>query len=134
MANDINKWIGIGRLTKDAELKYTQSGKSVMKCDIAVGGFKDAAGNQKTSFFRVVSWGKLGESISKYLLKGNQIAVEGHLEQNVYENKEGKKVYEIQIIADKIEMLGGKKQGEAGQQEGESIPDNPDEMFIDPNF
>lgn len=128
MSWDINKVIEVGRLTKDAELKYTPSGTAVMVFFIAIGGKTVQGQPQKVSFFKVVAWGKLAENLSQYLKKGNQIIVEGHLEQNVFttKNEPDKKHYETQIVADKIQMIGGKR-----EQQADNPPDMHDDSFMD---
>ena len=83
MSEDINKWIGVGRLTRDAELSYTNSGTALCKFSIAVNRRKKQ-GDQwvdEASFFDIILWGKRGESLNQYLTRGTQLAVEGSLHQ-----------------------------------------------------
>lgn len=133
MSFDINRFTAIGRMTKDAELKYTASGTAIMKCYIAVGG-RPVDGQSKTSFFKVIAWGKIGESIAQYLKKGIQIAIDGHLEQNVFTpTGDTKKVTETQIIADKIQILTPKKQT-TGEPEFSEADDNEKSNYDNENF
>lgn len=117
MAWDINRVILIGRLVKDIELKHLQDGTAVTKISIAVGGKK----KEETSFFDLNVWGKAAESCATYLSKGDQIAVDGRLEQKSYTNKEGEKRSIVQITAERIEFLQtkGKK-----SESAPSVPDN----------
>lgn len=126
MSWDINRWVGIGRLTKDAELSYTVTGKSVLKLIIAVGGRADKDGKSNASFFKVISWGDIGPKIAQYLVKGSLVAIDGHLEQNSFVPKGGdKKVFEVQIVADKVQMLNTKPKEKISNGEDEFY--NPEE-------
>src|SRR5574344_534785 len=115
---DINKTILIGRLTRDAEIKYTTSGTAIATCSIAVNASrKDQSGNwvDEANFFDVTLFGKAAENLKAYLLKGKQIAVTGHLKQDRWE-KEGQKFSKVYIVADAVELLGDKKSGEPAPQ------------------
>lgn len=111
---DINKTILIGRLTRDAEIKYTTSGTAIATCSIAVNASrKDQSGNwvDEVNFFDVTLFGKAAENLKAYLLKGKQIAVEGHLKQDRWE-KDGQKYSKVVIIADSVQLLGGNENGQ----------------------
>jgi single-strand DNA-binding protein len=114
----MNKIFEIGRLTRDPEVRYTQSGKSVCTFSIAV---DDGYGeNKKAYFFPVVVWNKAAEACGNSLHKGSKVAVTGKLTSRQYDNKEGKKVTVFEIVADAfdgVEFLDGKKQG--GSQSNE---------------
>ena len=108
----MNKFIGIGRITKDIELAYTQDGKAVAKYTLAINGYNDT-----TDFLNCVTWNKQAENLAKYCGKGSQIAVEGRVSVRNYENKEGKKVYVTEIVTSNIVFLDNKKDGQAQQEE-----------------
>ena len=108
----MNKFIGIGRITKDIELAYTQDGKAVAKYTLAINGYNDT-----TDFLNCVTWNKQAENLKKYCGKGSQIAVEGRVSVRNYENKEGKKVYVTEIVTNNIMFLDSKKNGQAPQEE-----------------
>ena len=114
----LNKMVTIGRLTRDPEVRYTQSGKAVCTFNIAV---DDGYGeNKKAYFFPVVAWNKSAEACGKAPYKGSKVAVTGKLTTRQYENNEGKKVTVFEIVADAfggVEFLDGKKQG--GSQSNE---------------
>jgi single-strand DNA-binding protein len=114
----MNKVFEIGRLTRDPEVRMTQSGKSVCTFTIAV---DDGYGeNKKAYFFPVVVWNKAAEACGNSLHKGSKVAVTGKLTSRQYENNEGKKVTVFEIVADAfdgVEFLDGKKQG--GSQSNE---------------
>jgi single-strand DNA-binding protein len=112
----MNKVFEIGRLTRDPELRYTNSGKAVCTFSIAV---DDGYGeNKKAYFFPVVVWNKAAEACGNSLHKGSKVAITGKLTSRQYDNNEGKKVTVYEIVAvDGVEFLDGKKQG--GSQSNE---------------
>ncbi|CAG9702627.1 Single-stranded DNA-binding protein [Clostridium neonatale] len=113
----MNKWVGIGRLVKDAELKFTPGkGTPVGTFTLAI---DDGYGeNKKTDFIPIVLWGKSAESLSSYLIKGTLIAVSGRISTRSYDAKDGTKRYVTEIVADNfggVKLLGGKKQDNFNQ-------------------
>lgn len=110
MANsDINSVVIVGRLTRDAELRYLNSGTAVASISIAVNRSKKD-GDQwisEVNFFDVSYFGKGAEGIKPYLTKGTQIAVQGSLRQDRWE-KDGQKFSRVNILADSIELLGSR--------------------------
>ena len=124
MSKDINRVNIIGRLTRDSELSYTNTGFAITKLGIAVNRTKKE-GDQwvdRGNFFDVVLWGKRGESLNQYLLKGQQVAIEGELQQDRWE-KDGNKRSRVLIECTNIQLLGGKKDGGNNQssQSGQSV-------------
>ena len=119
----INKVILTGNLTKNPEVKYTQSGKAVAMFSIAVNdGFGD---NQKTYYPNIVVWGKTAETVGNNLAKGSKVGVVGKLTTRSYDNSAGQKVYVTEVVADMyggIEFLGSKKQSQSNPIEDEEIP------------
>lgn len=110
---DVNHVILIGRLTRDAELKYTSGGMAVCKFAIAVNK-RRKQGEQwvdEANFFDIVLWGRSGENLNQYLVKGKQVAVEGELHQNRWE-QDGQARSKIEIMANSVQLLGG------GQDQG----------------
>ena len=102
----LNRIILIGRLTKDPELRYTNSGKSVCSFTLAVdSGFSD---NKRTDFINIVVWSKQGENCSQYLAKGKIAAVEGRLQIRNYDGKDGNKRYVTEVVADNVRFLSPK--------------------------
>lgn len=116
---DVNHVILIGRLTRDAELKYTSGGMAVCKFAIAVNK-RRKQGEQwvdEANFFDIVLWGRSGESINQYLVKGKQVAVEGELHQNRWE-QDGQSRSKIEIMANNVQLLGGQAGGQGGTSGG----------------
>jgi len=104
---DINKVILFGRLTRDAELKYTTSGQAVCKFSIAVNRNRKNGDRweNEASFFDVASWGKQGEALSQYLVKGKAVGIEGELRQERWTDQ-GQHRSKIEIVANNIQLLG----------------------------
>ena len=121
----MNKIFEIGRLTRDPEIRYTQSGKAVCTFSIAV---DDGYGeNKKAYFFPVVVWNKAAEACGNSLHKGSKVAVTGKLTSRQYDNSEGKKVTVFEIVADAfdgVEFLDKKQGGSQSNEidETEQIP------------
>lgn len=108
----MNRIILSGNLTRDPEVKYTQSGKTLCRCGIAVNRTKDAV-----DFFNLLAWDKTAEFIGKYLKKGSRIFVEGRLQTNSYE-KDGVKHTAVDVVVDNAEFGDSKRQ----DQDAESTP------------
>lgn len=107
MATDMNRWMGIGRLTRDAETKFTQSGTSVTTFSIANGYsyLSDGEKKEQTSFFNCIAWGKTGEAIAEYVKKGHRIGIEGRLKQDTWEDSDGKKRSDVKINVERFYFL-----------------------------
>lgn len=110
----MNKVILIGRLTRDPELRYTQSNTAVCTFTLAVDKKlsrekreeAEAAGRPTADFPRIIVWGKMGENASRYLGKGSQCAIEGRIQTGSYQDREsGKTIYTTDIIAENVEFL-----------------------------
>lgn len=113
MASDINDLTIVGRLTKDGELTYTNSGVAVLKLSIANNWSKKVgdAWEDQTNFFDVTLLGRRAEALTQYLLKGVQIAVSGELRQDRWkDNNSGDNRSRVSIKANNIQLLGSKQQ------------------------
>ena len=111
----VNKWIGIGNLGADVELKYIPSGKAVCNLSIACSEtWKDKNGQkqERVEWVKVQVWGDQAENCSKYLSKGRSIYVEGRLQTRSYD-KDGIKRYATEVVADRVVFLGGGQGGGA---------------------
>ncbi|MES2672489.1 MAG: single-stranded DNA-binding protein [Pseudomonadota bacterium] len=122
MARGVNKVILVGNLGNDPETKYTQGGMAVTKVSLATTSVrKDKEGNtqERTEWHRVTFFGKLGEIAGEYLRKGSQVYVEGSLRYDKYTGQDGVEKYFTDIIADEMQMLGGRSEGGAagGEQQ-----------------
>lgn len=111
----MNKFIGIGRLTKDAELRFSQTGTAIANSSIAIeDGFGD---KKKTFFFNLVVIGKFAETFAEWTFKGQRIAIEGKLQQRDYE-KDGRKLYITEIVTQNVEFLERKRTPEFDSPKG----------------
>lgn len=109
----MNRVMMIGRLTKDPKTTITQSGVVVSQFDIAVSRrFANADGERETDFFRVVAWRQTAELCEKYLSKGKRVGVIGALQTRSWEADDGSKRVATEIIADEVEFLTPKSEGE----------------------
>lgn len=101
----MNKWCGVGRLTKDVELKTTSNQTSYCNFTIAVDRrFKDANGERQTDFINCVAWRQTAEFIGKYFHKGNRIGVCGSIQTRSYE-KDGQKVFVTEVMVEEAEFV-----------------------------
>jgi single-strand DNA-binding protein len=109
----------MGRLTKDPEIRYTNSAKTVGSFSIAVDRRFKSEGQPDADFFTCVTFGKQAEFVEKYLKKGTKILLGGQLQNNNYE-KDGVKHYSIQILVDEIEFAESKKSQQTETASGSS--------------
>lgn len=115
----------VGRLTKDPEIKYTQSGVAVCIFTLAVNRpFKNANGENEADFIMVQVWRKAAENAANYLKKGSQAAVNGRINTRHYENDKGDRVYVTEVVADFVQFLDPKPQGQ-GNQHGQQNYQQP---------
>ncbi|MBZ2142925.1 single-stranded DNA-binding protein [Streptococcus gordonii] len=109
----LNKTLLIGRLVKDPELKKTPSGKDVASATIAVQrNFKNAQGEKEADYFNLILWNQQAVNFSNWLKKGQLVNVNGHLQNNNYENSEGQKVYQTNLIVEDFYPLEKTNQGQ----------------------
>lgn len=109
---DINHVVLVGRLTRDAELKYTNSGMAISKFSVAVNRSRKQ-GDQwvdEVSFFDITLWGKPAEAINQYLVKGKQVAIDGELRQSRWE-QDGQTRSKVEVHANNVQLLGGTGSG-----------------------
>jgi len=125
MATDINHVVIVGRLTRDAELKFTNNGTPVCKFSIANNQRrkKEDQWVDEAHFFEVALWGKQAESINQYLKKGKQIGVEGQLRQDRWEQN-GQARSRVEINASNVQLLGGAPRSGSGEKT--EMPDSPE--------
>lgn len=106
----MNHFVGIGRLTRDPNVKYTQSGKAYASFTLAIDRRRSTDGNQQADFISCVAWEKTAEVISQYVSKGQKIAVEGRIQTRSYD-KDGRKVYVTEVIVQSMEFCDSKGSG-----------------------
>ena len=123
-STNINRVVITGNLTRDPELRSTNSGTAVCSLRIASNTRrKDASGNwvDKPNYFDVTVWGAQGENASKYLSKGRPVAIDGRLEWREFTDREGNQRQAVEIIADSVQFLGS-PQGGGGENGGRFTP------------
>lgn len=107
----INRVVLVGRLTKDVDLKYTQSGVAVATFTLAVNRpFTNAQGEKEADFINIVVWKKQAENAANYLKKGSMAGVDGRVQTRSYEGQDGKRVYVTEIVADSVQFLEPKQE------------------------
>jgi single-strand DNA-binding protein len=119
----MNKVFLSGNLTRDPEVRYTQSGMAYAKMGIAVARpytSKNSEGQTTTDFFNLTSWGKQAEFCGRYLKKGGRVLVEGRIQNDNYEDKNGVKHYGVSIMVDNIEFADSKRRAGDNTSSGEN--------------
>jgi len=134
----MNKVIILGNLTRDPELKEFDGGNSLAKFGLAVNRTwknKDGETQEKTTFVDVNVWGAAAGNCAKYLEKGRKVLVEGRLEMETWESKEGEKRSKHSINAENVQFLGGKNEdgGTPSEKSGKSKPKKK-EPVVDDDF
>ena len=129
MANDINSVVLVGRLTRDAELRYANSGTAICVFSIASNYSRKQGDSwsEEVSYFDAVLMGRSAESVHKYLVKGKQVGIQGELRQNRWE-KEGQARSKVEVFVNKLELLGGGSDGggRGGQDRYDTNTGSPD--------
>ena len=139
---DINHVVLVGRLTRDAELKYTAGGQAVCKFSVAVNR-RRKQGDQwidEPNFFDIVLWGRQGETLNQYLVKGKQVCIDGELRQDRWE-QDGQNRSRVEVVASNLQLLGSGSGNSAGNSGngggaasfGNTRPENRDAVEND-NF
>lgn len=122
---DINKFIAIGNMTRDFELRYSQDGKAFGRLGLAINrGFGD---KKKTSFINCVAFGKTAEAIANYTAKGSKIGIDAEVQTGEYINKDGVKFPTVDFIIQNVQFLNPKES--TGQVAGQRV--NFDDAFND---
>jgi single-strand DNA-binding protein len=134
----INRVVLVGRLTKDPELRYTNSNIAVGTFTVAVDrGFTNAAGEKETDFLPIVVWRKQAENVGKYLKKGSLVGIDGRIQTRNYEAADGTRRYITEIVADMVKFLDSKPKDDntAQYDTKHEIPDSlKKEEKVDPFF
>ncbi len=114
----MNKAFLIGRLTRDPELRYSSSNTPIVNFTIAIDRqFTNRDGQRETDFIRIVAYNKQAENISKFVSKGSLVAVDGRIQTGSYEDKDGKRVYTTDIVADRVQFLDNRNSSNSSQSD-----------------
>ncbi|SEJ56087.1 single-strand DNA-binding protein [Bhargavaea ginsengi] len=115
----INRVVLVGRLTKDPELKYTQSGLAVTRFTLAVNRpFTNQRGERDADFINVVTWRKQAENVANFLRKGSLAGVDGRIETSSFDGQDGKRVFMTEVVADSVQFLEPRGAGGDRSQQG----------------
>ena len=120
---DLNNVSLVGRLTKDPEMRYTTTGKAITRFTLA----NSTRDENVTNFINCKAWGKLGEIVGQYAIKGGLVAISGRIETSSYK-KEGKRYYNTDVVADFFKLLDGKKKSVDGSHEQQEPTKSNEEM------
>lgn len=116
MSRDLNKIMIIGHLGRDPEMRFTPTGRPVTTFTVATNRSwttSDGERHSETEWFNVVAWGNLAEICKQYLVKGQQVYVEGRIQTRRWEDSEGNKHSNVEIVASEMMLLGEKKESAA---------------------
>ena len=114
MSRGLNKVMIIGRLGRDPEMRYTPSGRPVTTFSVATSRTWNTADGEKrteTEWFNVVAWSSLAEICNQYLVKGQQVYIEGRLQTRTWDDEGGKRHTSVEIVANEMIMLGDRRSG-----------------------
>lgn len=131
----VNKAILIGNLGKDPELRYTPGGQAVATFSLATSEKwrdKDGVMQDKTEWHNIVVWGRQAEIAKEYLAKGRSVYLEGRIQTRSWEDKDGNKRYTTEIVAQRLQFLGGRDQGASGSPgpSSDTPPEAPPEADL----
>ena len=130
----LNRIIVMGRMTRDPELRRTNSGTAVASFTVAVDrDFKSQSGEKETDFIDVVAWRNTGEFAAKYLAKGRMAAVEGRIQVRDWQDKDGNRRKSVEVVADNVYFADSKR--DSKPQESRTVDDQEfDEIEDDGDF
>lgn len=115
----INRFIAVGRLTKDPELRTTSNGTSVCSFNLAVNRKIQQQGQPDADFISCVAWGKSANNMTTYLHKGSLIGVEGRIQTRSYDNQQGQRVYVTEVQCESVQFLEPRRSAEAQNQQSQ---------------
>lgn len=120
----INNTVLVGRMVRDAELRYTPSNQAVATFTLAVNrDFKNQNGEREADFINCVIWRQQAENLANWAKKGALIGITGRIQTRSYENQQGQRVYVTEVVADSFQLLESRKDREAGQSQEYNQPD-----------
>lgn len=123
----LNRVVLVGRLTKNPDLRYTPNGVAVANFTLAVNRpFKSQDGNSEADFINCVVWRKPAENVANFLSKGSLCGVDGRLQSRSFDDKDGKRVFVTEVVADSVQFLESKNSnnGQSSNGNGQSNNNN----------
>jgi len=130
MAN-LNRVFLIGNLTRDPELRYIPSGTAVANFGLATNRIyttQDGERKEDVCFVDIVTWSKTAENCANYLTKGSPVFIEGRLQFRSWETDDGQKRSKLEVVADRVQFLGGRREEGAPREAGASEPEAEDDI------
>ena len=119
----MNRVMLIGRLTAKPELRYTGSNIPYARFSIAINRtFSNSQGQRETDFINIIIWRKQAENVCNFLDKGSLVSVEGRLQTNTYDDKDGNKRYSMDVVADSVQFLESRSQAQSRQSSSYNEP------------
>ena len=106
----INRVVLVGRMTRDPELRITNSGAAVTNFNLALNRNYNSADGQQADYINCVVWNKIAENVEKYCSKGSLVGVEGRLQSRSYDNAQGQKVYVTEVLCSSVQFINTKKE------------------------
>lgn len=106
----INRVVLVGRMTRDPELRLTNSGASVTNFTLALNRNYSSADGQQADYINCVVWNKIAENVEKYCSKGSLVGVEGRLQSRSYDNAQGQKVYVTEVLCSSVQFINTKRE------------------------
>lgn len=137
MSRGLNKVMIIGHLGRDPEMRYTPSGRPVTTFTVAVSRSWNTADGERrseTEWFNVVAWGNLAEICKQYLHKGQQVYIEGRLQTRHWEDKEGQKRTNVEVVANEMMMLGDRRDSSKKPQESKEGEETSEPLADEDEF
>ena len=137
MSRGLNKVMVIGHLGRDPEMRYTPSGRPVTTFTVAVSRSWNTADGERrseTEWFNIVAWGNLAEICKQYLHKGQQVYIEGRLQTRQWEDKEGQKHKNVEVVANEMMMLGDRRENNKATENSNDEDDLSEPMADDDEF
>lgn len=130
----INSVVLVGRMTRDAELRYTPNNIAVASFNLAVNrNFKNQNGEREADFINCVIWRQQAENLANWAKKGALIGITGRIQTRNYDNEQGQRVYVTEVVAESFQMLESREQRERGQQQPQPQNDNSGSNFQNGN-
>ena len=126
----INRVVLVGRMTRDPELRRTNTGSAVTSFTLALNRNYQSADGVQADYIPCVVWNKSAENVEKYCSKGSLVGVEGRLRSRNYENAQGQKVYVVEVVCDSVQFLETKSQS-ANRQVSQPTQNNFNDAFYD---
>lgn len=120
----INRVVLVGRMTRDPELRRTNSGAAVTSFTLALNRNYSSQDGQQADYINCVVWNKIAENVERYCSKGSLVGVEGKLRSRSYENNQGQRVYVVEVQCDSVQFLESRAARERYQQNQNTQPQN----------